>query len=170
MFSFLPLDPAANIHQLLVSDGLFKSSVQIFIYWTKLLPKLGRKKKTISALRRPPVKPSSVSNVLYRTFALFFPLESLHHQKASLHQFCESAAGGVSLWPSRPLTSLWMLCSSFTESFAEALGDADLPPEPPVLWLLWCSRAGLFSLLPGLEDSEPGLRPPCRPVDSRLEL
>lgn len=87
-----------------------------------------------------------------------------------LHHLGESAAGEGSLWPSRPLTSLWMLCSSFTESFMEVLGDATLPLEPPNLWLLWCSGAGLVSLLPGLEDSEPGFRLPVRPAVRRLEL
>lgn len=53
----------------------------------------------------------------------------------------------------------------------EVLGDVVLPDDPPFLWLLLrCSGAGLVSLLPGLEDSELGLRPPCRPADSRLEL
>lgn len=52
----------------------------------------------------------------------------------------------------------------------EALGDATLPLEPPVLWLLWCSGAGLLSLLPGLEASEPRARLPGRPVVSRVEL
>lgn len=52
----------------------------------------------------------------------------------------------------------------------EVLGEVSLPLDPPVLWLLWCSGAGLVSLLPGLDDSEPRLRPPCRLVVRRLEL
>lgn len=89
-------------------------------------------------------------------------------QTESVHHLGESARGEGSRWLSRPLTSLWMLCSSFTESFKEVLGDAPLPLDPPVLWLLWCSGGGLVSLLPGLEDSEPGFRLPCSPVASRL--
>lgn len=52
----------------------------------------------------------------------------------------------------------------------EGLGDAALPLEPPVLWVLWCSGAGLPSLLPGLEVSEARFRLPGRPVVSRVEL
>ena len=54
------------------------------------------------------------------------------------------------------------------ESFRAALGELFLTLEP-ALWL-WCSGAGLVSLLPDFDDSEPGFRPPGKPVASRLVL
>lgn len=49
----------------------------------------------------------SLCNVLYRTYALIVLGVSL--PKQSLYHLGESAVGEGSLWPSRPLTSLWML-------------------------------------------------------------
>lgn len=68
MLYFLP----AKNQQVLVSDAdLFKSSVQIFIYWIKLLRKL---EFLFSFFQPSDVHLSQtlipVSNVLYRTFAL----------------------------------------------------------------------------------------------------
>lgn len=76
--------------------------------------------------------------------------------------FGESAVGEGSRCPSKPLTSLWILCSSLTESLMEDLGDVLARPVRDSLWLM--SGAGLDSLLPDLEQSEADRRP----AESRL--
>lgn len=81
----------------------------------------------------------------------------------------DSLPGETSLWLSKPLTSLWIFCSSLMESFRDPLGDNE------ARWLLdLCtgrSDRGLDSLLlPGLDPSEPAFKLVGRPVVKRLVL
>ena len=80
-------DGAAEIHQvLLCDDDLLKSSAQIFIYWTKLLPNMEFvfRPSLFSLQMSISVKPSSTGpNVLYRTSALIVLWKVFITKKAS---------------------------------------------------------------------------------------